>query len=294
MHVLKSLFFMLFASPLWAAPYDPILEGMTAGSITFIGESHKHIESAMLVEDLVASASERGQCLTVALDIADSQQPAIDRVLSNGASISDIDIPASIDHPPMRALVKHLATLRTRSPCLNVVAIDAGPDNPSDRAEWMASRLSKFPSDRPTLVLIGALHTLKKVDWLVKIGKPSVAERLATRGFDVRSFPQRWLPDQCRAGESRNQRFVSADKPEALAILNGSLMSLINAKPHRAAKGVVDGFILWECGSSERKWKPDNARSSIAQLAEQYVHSGGQSTYPSIAFVLTRNSSGPP
>jgi len=122
-----------------------------------------------------------------------------------------------------------------------VAAIDAGQDNPSDRDEWVASRLSKLPSDRPTLVLIGALHTLKKVDWLVKSGKPSVAEQLETRGFDVRSFPQCWIPDQCGEGENRYQRFVSAGAPEALAILNGSLMSLINAKPHRAAKGVIDG-----------------------------------------------------
>jgi len=286
MHRLTALFYLLLSLPLQAAPYDPILEGMTAGSITFIGESHKHAESAMFVEDLVDSAGERGQCLTVALEIADSQQPALDRAMNQGASVSDIDILASIDHLPLRALIKHLATLRTRSPCLNVVAIDAGPDNPSDRDEWMASRLSKLPSDRPTLVLIDALHTLKKVDWLVKTGKPSVAERLSVKGLAVRSFPHRWIPDQCGAGESRNQRFVSADSTEALTILNGSLISLINAKPHRAAKGVVDGFILWECGSSERKWKPDNARSAIAQLAEQYVHSGGQSTSPSIAFVL--------
>jgi len=247
MHRLTALFCLLLSLPLWANPNDPILDSMKAGSITFIGESHKHIESAMLVEDLVDSAGERGQCLTVALEIADSQQPALDRATNQGASVSDIDIPASIDHLPLRALIKHLATLRTRSPCLNVVAIDADQDNPSDRDEWMASRLSKLPSDRPTLVLIGSLHTLKKVDWLVKSGKPSVVELLAKRGFNVRSFPQRWIPDQCGEGESRYQRFVSAYAPEALTILNDSLMSLINAKPHESAQGVVDGFILWEC-----------------------------------------------
>jgi len=114
MHVLKSLFFMLFASLLWAAPYDPILEGMTAGTITFIGESHKHVEPANLVKDLVTAAVERGQCLTVALEIADSQQPAIDRVMA-GASTSDITIPASIDHPPMRIALPGRGRDRRRS-----------------------------------------------------------------------------------------------------------------------------------------------------------------------------------
>jgi hypothetical protein len=41
---------------------------------------------------------------------------------------------------------------------------------------------------------------------------------------------------------------VNANAPEALDILNDSLMSLINAKPHESAQGVIDGLILWECG----------------------------------------------
>jgi hypothetical protein len=188
----------------------------------------------------------------LALEIADSQQPAINRVLNQGYPISDIDIPASIDHLPMRKLIGHLAKLKTRTPCLSVVAIDAGLDNPSDRDEWMAKRLAKLVGDRPILVLIGALHTLKKVDWLVKSGKPSVAERLSTRGFRVRSFPQRWIPGQCGVGKSRKQRFVGADAPEALAVLNDSLISLINAKPHKSAQGVIDGLILWECGDQSK------------------------------------------
>jgi hypothetical protein len=243
-----ALFLLLFAASLWALSSDPILKSMTPGSITFIGESHKHIESAMLVNDLVTAAIERGQCLTLALEIADSQQPTINRVLNQGYPISDIDIPASIDHLPMRKLIGHMATLKTRSPCLSVVAIDAGLENPNDRDEWMAARLAKLAGDRPILVLIGALHTLKKVNWLVNTGKPSVAERLATKGFYVRSFPQRWMPDHCEAGGSRYQRFVSADAPEALTILNDSLISLINARPHESAQGVIDGLILWECG----------------------------------------------
>jgi hypothetical protein len=253
MRTLKCFAFLLLFSPLCrAAPVDPILEGMTPGSITFIGESHKRIESAMLVKDLVTAAVERGQCPILALEIADSQQPAIDRVLNDGSSVSEIGIPASIDHLPLRKLIGHLATLKTRSPCLSVVAIDAGLDNPHERDEWMATKLANLAGDRPILVLIGALHTLKKVEWLVKSGKPSVAEHLTAKGFAVRSFPQRWLPDQCGAGESRSQRYVGVETSEALGILNDSLMSLINAKPHESARGVIDGLILWECGDQPK------------------------------------------
>ena len=59
--------------------------------------------------------------------------------------------------------------------------------------------------------------------------------------------PQRWIPDNCKASEARVSRFVSADSPEALIILNESLMSLINATPPNSVKGIVDGFIIWGC-----------------------------------------------
>jgi hypothetical protein len=249
MHRLPALFCLLLSLPLGAEEgVDPILDGMTPGSITFIGESHKHIESAILMKGLITAAIERGKCPILALEIADNEQAVIDRVLTANAFVSDIDIPASIDHQPMRKLIEHMAKLKTQSPCLSVVAIDAAMENPVDRDEWMATKLANLAGDRPILVLIGALHTLKKVDWLVKSGKPAVAERLNAKGFRVKSFPQRWIPDRCGAGESRYQRLVNANAPEALDILNDSLMSLINAKPHESAQGVIDGLILWECG----------------------------------------------
>ena len=60
-------------------------------------------------------------------------------------------------------------------------------------------------------------------------------------------FPQRWIPDNCKVSGARVSRFVSADSPEALTLLNESLMALINASPPNSVKGIVDGFIVWEC-----------------------------------------------
>ena len=249
------LFCFLLIFPSWAATHERILSGMTPGSITFIGESFKRIESVNLVWELAYQIVEQGQCLTLALEIAESQQPAIDRVMNFGDSVSDIVIPESIDYRPLRGLIKHIAVLKTRSPCLNVVAVDASQGNSFDPDEWMASKLANLAGESPVLVLIGALHTLKKVNWLVKTAKPSVAERLVAKGLEVRSFPQRWIPDQCGAEEKRYLRYVSAEKPEALVILNDSMMSLLNAKPHKSAKGVIDAFILWECGDQSQPEK---------------------------------------
>jgi uncharacterized iron-regulated protein len=162
----SALVCLLLASPLWAAFQDPVLKSLIPSSITFIGESHQHSESANLVRNLVADAIKHGQCPILALEIADSEQPAIDRAMTQGASTSEIIIPDSIDHLPLRQMIKHLVTLKTQSPCLNVVAIDAGPHNPHDCDAWMALNLVNLAGERPILVLIGALHTLKKVDWL--------------------------------------------------------------------------------------------------------------------------------
>lgn len=247
MHFIKALVFFLLSTPTWAISNNPILKSLTTGSITFIGESHKHPESPRLIIDLVTYSVKKGQCLTLALEINSNQQLVIDRVLAKRASVSDIVIPDAIDHPPMRQMIKHMAYLKKTLPCLNVVAIDAGIDDPNDRDEWMAKKLSEIAGDRPILVLVGALHTLKKVDWLVSTGRPSAAEILASKGFRVKSFPQRWIPNQCEGGGHRNLRLINTENPEALTILNDSLMSLINAKPHESAKDVVDGFILWEC-----------------------------------------------
>ena len=110
-----------------------------------------------------------------------------------------------------------------------------------------ASRLEEQVGQQPGLVLLGALHTLKRINWRVSSGRPSVAELLSTKGLKINSFPQRWIPDNCKINGARVSRFVRADSPEAITLLNESLMSLINATPPNTVKGIVDGFVVWEC-----------------------------------------------
>jgi hypothetical protein len=217
MPILKFLFFMLCAPPLWAVPYGPVIDDMTPGSITIIDESHGRVESVELFQSLALAAADRYRCVIVGLEIASDQQP-----------------------------------LKQQGLCIEVVAIDASMDNKVDRDQWMALRLTEQAGDAPVLVLLGSLHTLKKIDWMVAAGKPRVAEILSDKGFRVRSFPQRWIPDQCSDNNGRMSRFVSAYSTEALTILNDSLVSLLNANPHASAHGVVDGFILWECSNTSR------------------------------------------
>lgn len=232
-----------------AAVYDPILEQATLGTLAIIGESHGRVESIELFQGLVLATVGRHRCVVVGLEIASDQQPTLDAVIQGRASVNDVALWPPIDHPPYRRMLENFAALKQQGLCIEVIAIDAGMDNKVDRDQWMAQRLAERAEDAPVLVLLGALHTLKKIDWLTAAGKPRVAEILSDKGFRVRSFPQRWIPEQCADNNGRKSRFVGADSPEALTILNDSMISLINAKPHESATGVVDGFILWECSN---------------------------------------------
>ncbi len=235
-----------------ASIYKPILEQIKPGTITIIGESHKKAESVELFKSLVLDTIKNYQCVVVGLEIGSDQQTILDAVMQGRASVNEIALWPPLDHPPYRRMIDSFAKLRRQGQCIKLVSIDSGVNNNIDRDLWMALSLAEQARDTPVLVLLGALHTLKRVNWNNRTGRPPVAELLVTRGFRVKSYPQRWLPDQCAGNENRRSRFVNPASPEALAVLNDSMMSLINAKPHKSATGVIDGLVVWECDKLPR------------------------------------------
>ncbi|NOU12637.1 MAG: hypothetical protein HOO92_01530 [Methylococcaceae bacterium] len=93
------IIFLLLPVPVRAAAYDSILSGMTPSSITIIGESHQHKESPEFIGNLVDAKLNQNSCLILALEIEDSQQPIIDKVMQGRAQVSEITITPMIDHP---------------------------------------------------------------------------------------------------------------------------------------------------------------------------------------------------
>jgi hypothetical protein len=228
------------------AVYDPILEQIKPDTITIIGESNKKTESVELFQNLVLDAIRNHHCVVIGLEIASDQQAALDAVMQGKSSVNKIQLWPPVDHVAYRRMIENFAEFKLKGQCIRVIAIDSGTDNEIDRDQWMASRLEEQAGDKPILVLLGAMHTLKSVNWTVSSGKPSVAELLSIKGFKINSFPQRWIPDKCEA-QKRTSLFISVDSPQALTILNESLISLINATPPKLVAGVVDGFLVWEC-----------------------------------------------
>ncbi|SJM94272.1 hypothetical protein [Crenothrix polyspora] len=244
--VQRLVFALLLPISSLAATQDPILEQIKPNTITIIGESHKRPESSEFFQTLVSDTIKNHQCVVVGLEIGSDQQATVDKIMQGRALTNEIKLWPQIEHPPYQRMIENFASLKAQGQCINIIAIDASMDNDVDRDEWMARQLEQA-GDKPILVLLGGLHTLKKINWLTKTGKPSVTEILTTKGFSVKSFPQRWLPDQCADNQNRRSRFVNSNSPEALTILNESMMSLINAEPHKSAIGVVNGFVVWEC-----------------------------------------------
>jgi hypothetical protein len=241
-----------------AAVYGPILERVKPGTITIIGENHKRVESVELFQSLALDVVRHHQCVVIGLEIASDQQAILNAVMQDRAPAGAIALWPAIDYPPYRRMIEAFAELKRQGQCIKVIAIDSGTDNVVDRDLWMALSLAEQPENAPILALLGALHTLKRVDWKNAYGRPSVAEILTSKGFSVNSYPQRWFPDKC-AG-NRIGSFVSDESPQALAMLNSSLMSLINAKRHRSVSGVVDGFVAWECDNLSRDDLPHSSR----------------------------------
>lgn len=261
MYLLKRIIFvLLFPVSSLAAIYNPILEQIKPGTITIIGETHKKAESIELFKSLVLDAIKNHQCVVIGLEIASDQQKILDAVEQGRASVNEIALWPPLDHQPYRSMIESFAEIKRHGQCIKVVAIDSGMDNNIDRDLWMALSLAEQAGDAPVLVLLGALHTLKQVNWNNHAGRPSVAEILVTRGFRVKSFPQRWIPDNCAGNELRRSVFVGDKSPRALTLLNESMMSLINAKPHKSALGVVDGLVVWECDKLPRDDLPHSIR----------------------------------
>jgi len=80
-------------------------------------------------------------------------------------------------------------------------------------------------------------------------GLPFVAELLTAQGYRVNSYTQHFPDADCSNNKPLRYRLISGETKGALAALNSSFFSFLNAFEPDSAIGVVDGVILWECTS---------------------------------------------
>ncbi|PSJ15762.1 hypothetical protein, partial [Nitrosomonas supralitoralis] len=135
---------LLFSSSAYSEnSYSQILEGITPNSITIIGEVHKRPEAIQFFQSLIIGYMQQNKCLTVALEIASSQQSLLNEIMLGKARVTDIEIAPAIDHPSFRALIHDLAEMRSHNNCLKLIAIDAALELKTNRDGWMAIKLAE-------------------------------------------------------------------------------------------------------------------------------------------------------
>ena len=76
---------------------NSITQNIQSNSITVIGENHHRPESVQFFESIIDNLK-NDNCLTVALEIASSQQSTIDQFVDGKVGVETIRIPSIIDH----------------------------------------------------------------------------------------------------------------------------------------------------------------------------------------------------
>lgn len=241
------LLVLLLSSTVFAEDnYHHILASIKPHSITIIGETHKRPESFQFFQSIINYYLQKHKCLTVALEIASSQQNTIDQVIQGNAKVSDIEVAPPIDHPDFRLLIDSLANLQRNNDCFKLIAVDADIKLKTDRDAWMADRFTEVIGETPIISLLGSMHTLKQVTWNPELTRkpPYVPEILISKGYAVHTYPQIWKDRECNS----HYRFIKVDEPEeATKLVVDGLFAVLNALKPTSVSNIIDGVILWGC-----------------------------------------------
>ena len=147
-------------------PADYIHSKLQQNDIVILGTTHKEPESLSFIADLIPSLKGRGVS-HIGLEIPSDQQEKIDVFMKTGEGLDDINLNTHTDSPEYR----HLFQVFRKSGRPIPVAIDLPKsmyNGNVSRDEWMARSLLIVLNRNPSakiLVLVGSLHTLKKLEW---------------------------------------------------------------------------------------------------------------------------------
>jgi len=163
---------VLFLPTIFAAgdvlfpPADYIHSKLQQNDIVFLGTTHKKPEILNFIAELIPTLEKSGVS-HVGLEIPSDQQEKIDVFMKTGDGLDDIDLHAQIDSQKYRQMFQMFRNSGGPIP----VAIDL-PSSMNkgtvSRDEWMARSLLIILNRNPSakiLVIVGSLHTLKKLEW---------------------------------------------------------------------------------------------------------------------------------
>ena len=147
-------------------PADYLHSKLQQNDIVFLGTTHKKPEILGFIAELIPTLEKYGVS-HVGLEIPSDQQEKIDVFMKTGEGLDDIKLHTQIDSPEYR----HLFQVFRKSGGPIPVAIDLPSSmykGTVSRDEWMARSLLIVLNRNPSakiLVIVGSLHTLKKLEW---------------------------------------------------------------------------------------------------------------------------------
>lgn len=172
-----TLFFLIFilisGSTSNAGEYntDPrayILSKFKTHDLVFLGEIHKRPPIINFISGLIPELHGVG-VTQICLEIPSDQQDKIDHFIRAGEGLSRIEVSPQIDCPEYRQLFVTMRNLPSGEN-INPVAIDLPYSKFKEdisRNEYMAQAITELYKKNPgkkTLVVLGNLHVLKKLD----------------------------------------------------------------------------------------------------------------------------------
>ena len=167
-------------------PTEYLHSKLSNHDIVFLGTKHRQPRILNFIAELIPSLKELG-VTHIGLEISSDQQENIDTYMNTGNGLQNIQIVPQIDCPAY----KNLFTVLRNSGGPTPIALDlAKSEYKGDisRDEWMSMSLLKVLRGTPNakiLVVVGALHTLKKLDW---------EERLGDKNLSIRQYILREKP----------------------------------------------------------------------------------------------------
>ena len=146
-------------------PSDYIHSKLRQNDIVILETPHQKPESLSFMADLIPL---KGRGMShIGLEIPSDQQEKIDVFMKTGQGLDDIKLHTQIDSPEYRRLFQVFRKSGGPIP----VAIDLPSSmykGTVSRDEWMARSLLIVLNRNPSakiLVIVGSLHTLKKLEW---------------------------------------------------------------------------------------------------------------------------------
>jgi len=219
-------------------------------NVILLGTKHNQPSISLFLTAILPTLAASG-VTHVGLEITSDQQPKIDNFTRTGSGLDEIDIFHAIDRPEYRCF---LDTVRLCE--LKPVALDLPRSmwkSAFTRDEWMARNIGSLfqrESGAKMVVVVGNLHTLKRVDWLdatkIDVFLPGYLSRYEPdlKTLSVLSDCSDTASGSCQV----RIKYRAAEKPVVLDArgldLRPCVLDIIAAKPMKA-EDITDAVMLY-------------------------------------------------